>query len=70
MPDIITGLNGAIYSGFPKPMYGAWNQFIHTYPYSFHIGHNVFHFIPYLHGYPAAFPYLGPYVPFRNIFLS
>lgn len=68
MPTIITGTHSPIYLGFPKPMFGAWNQLIHYDPYSYHIGHNIIHFKPTLYGYPPAFPYLGPYVPFRKKF--
>ncbi|MEH7110603.1 hypothetical protein [Bacillus sp. JJ1764] len=62
---ITTGIHGATYSGTPLPMFGTWNQVIHHHPYSVHVGHNVYYMVPILYGHPPAFPYLGPYVPFR-----
>lgn len=66
MYTIITGTDGPLYLGFPSPTFGAWSQIIHYNPYSYHIGHSIIHMTPILFGHPAAFPYLGPYVPFRN----
>lgn len=36
MPTIITGTNGVIYQGFPRPMYGPWFQILKG-PYPHHI---------------------------------
>lgn len=66
MHTIITGTNGPVYIGYPPPMFGPWNQFLLYHPYSIHIGHQTFHLVHNLHGYPSAFPYFGPYVPFRK----
>ncbi|MCH6266211.1 hypothetical protein, partial [Neobacillus citreus] len=66
MTHIITGPNWAIYSGVHAPMVGPWNQPIHQNHNYIHVGHHYYHLIPTLYGYPPAFPYLGPYVPFRN----
>jgi hypothetical protein len=67
MHTIITGQGAPIYLGYPGPMFGAWNQPIHHDPYSVHLGHHIVYLHPALHGYPPAFPYFGPYVPFRNL---
>ncbi|MCM3767003.1 hypothetical protein [Neobacillus niacini] len=64
---IITGPTGAIYSGAHLPMFGPWSLPIHHHPYSVLVGHHTYHMIPLLYGYPPAFPYLGPYVPFRAL---
>jgi hypothetical protein len=66
MHTIITGTDGPIFLGFALPKYGAWNQLIHYHPLSYYIGHRVIHMMPILFGYPSAFPYMGPYVPFRK----
>lgn len=63
MHTIITGTNGPMYLGYPPPMFGPWNQPIH--PHSVQLGHTIYHIVPLLFGYPPAFPYFGPYVPFR-----
>ncbi len=68
MPTIITGTNGPIFLGYPSPMFGPWNQLLHYNPNRFQFGHNIYYFTPALFGYPPAFPYLGPFVPFRTNF--
>jgi hypothetical protein len=65
MPAIITGVHGAAYIGFPAPSFGPWNQLIHQSPYTINLGHQTIYLEPALYGHPGAFPYLGPYVPFR-----
>ncbi|MED4205857.1 hypothetical protein [Neobacillus mesonae] len=63
MHTIITGTNGAIYLGYPPPLFGPWGLPIHH--HTVHFGHYDYHFIPVLYGHPSSFPYFGPYVPLQ-----
>jgi hypothetical protein len=66
MPTIITGMNGAVYHGFPSPIYGAWTQIMHgSAPYYYLIGDTKYHLEPRPPGTQYYFPYSGPSIPFR-----
>lgn len=64
-PEIITGLDGVMYKGYPFIKHGPWNQLLHCPGNSCHVhyGHGTYH-IKQLPSDPHAYyHYLGPLVP-------
>jgi len=64
-PSITTGLDGAIYQGYPAVQHGPWNQLLHCPGNACHVhyGHGTYN-IKQLPSDPHAYyHYLGPLVP-------